>query len=202
MTRKLDPDGFDWRGWLIPGLALISVGLLAAVLIVAQNGPPADTTTFPSPTAGDDHEVATAQGTVSFRLEGGAIVVDLATASGSSELGRGPLAGLATAPPNDSATPTGIALFVMVCGSVDGAQPRRYVFGHLDTVASPEYAGPEAEGRGASDGLFLFAIRPDAPAGPIRITARDGSSVGLPSDSFARAFESGVRQSSGCNVLD
>jgi hypothetical protein len=55
-------------------------------------------------------------------------------------------------------------------------------------------------GHGASDGLFLFALLPDAPAAEVRIGEARGASVGFPADSFSRATTDGVRQPSGCFV--
>ncbi|MGH2406462.1 MAG: hypothetical protein ACRDF7_00095 [Candidatus Limnocylindrales bacterium] len=178
--------GSDRRGWLIWGALAFAVGLLVFTFM-PRNGPtPTPSRVVPSPSPGDEHEVLTDEGVVSFRLEGAEIVVRLAADGTTTELGRTML-------------PTGgTAMFVMVCGSRPAPEARRYVFGHMDSLG--DYIGPEAVGHEASDGLFLFALLPDAASGPVKLTASDGTGAGFGGDSFDRATKDGQLQPSGCFV--
>lgn len=200
--HERDLRGSERGGWLAPGAALLVAGGLLAFTLL-QRGDPAPTPSppAPSPSPADEHEVSTDEGIVSFRLEGDAIVVRLQTDAGTTEMGRATLPFIASAPPDGTPSPTGTAMFRMVCGSSNPQEARRYVFGHL-SAGDATYDGPEAVGRQASDGLFLFALLPGAPSGPIKVTARDRSSAGFGSGAFDRVIDEGVRQPSGCFVED
>jgi hypothetical protein len=193
-----DPDS-TWRGWLILGAGVLLVAVLAAFIFLPEGNPAPTAAVLPSPTLADEHAVPTDEGVVSFRLEGDALVVRLETASGTSELGRATLPYMTAASPSGTPGPTGSAMFVLVCGAPDSPGARRYVFGHIDS-SHGEYVGPEAVGHVATDGLFLFAILPDAAAGPISIKSKSGGG-GFPADIFSTIAEGGTVQPSGCVVL-
>ena len=196
-----DPQGSGWSGWIIPGAVLLLAAILLAFTLVPRGDPtPSPSSLVPSASPGDEHEVVTDEGVVSFRFEDGALVVRLKTDAGTTELGRSKLPFIGSAPPSGTPAPTGTAMFLMVCGPAGTPQARRYVFGHLDSGGDADYAGPEAVGHGASDGLFLFALVPDAPSGPVTVTAADGSSAGFGGDGFDRAASDGQKQPSGCYV--
>lgn len=94
-------------------------------------------------------------------------------------------------------------MFVLVCGPADGPESRRYVFGRLDAGPDITYAGPDAVGHGAADGLFLFALLPGAVGADAMIeidAGRTGGSVGVRGRSFSSAVAAGERQHSGCYV--
>jgi hypothetical protein len=197
-------DGTRWSGWLVPGAAL----LFAVALLVFTLGPrgepaasPSPRPTVATPVPADEHEVMTDEGIVSFDLAGDEIVISLTTRGTTTELGRATLPFIATAPPGGTPVPTGTSAFVMVCRPVGTPTVRRYVFGHFDAGASVSYSGPEAVGHGASDGLFLFALLPDAPSGPVTVTARNGVMAGFGPGAFDDATGDGQRQPSGCFVL-
>jgi hypothetical protein len=190
----------------VPGAALVGAAILLIVAVLPHAAPspsPSAAVATPTPTA--DHEVTTDEGVVSFRFEDGAIVIRLAESGTTRELGRATLPFLASAPPGGTVSPTGSAGFVMVCGPVDGPDSRRYVFGRLDPGSDISYTGPDAVGHGASDGLFLYALRPGSidPAAQIEVRRGDlGGSVGFSAGNFARAIAEGERQPSGCYVTD
>jgi hypothetical protein len=191
---KPEPKESTWRGWLVIGPSLVIAAALLIITLAPHDAPsPTPPGGSSTPTAADQHEVATDEGVVSFRFEDGAIVIRLARNGSTSELGRTPLASL-----------SGTALFAMVCGPADGPTSRRYFFGHVDSAHEAEYAGPEAVGHVASDGLFLFALLP-APAGsevPVEIqSGQNGPGGGFGPLIFARAIGEGQRQPSGCFVV-
>ncbi len=201
MTERRS-GGLDWGGWLIPAAALLVVAGLLVFTLMPRNGPAPSPSAAPSASPGDEHEVVTDEGVVSFRLENDAIVVRRKTETGTTELGRAHLPFMATAPPEGTRAPTGSAMFVMVCGPVGTPDARRYVFGHLDTGATAKYTGPEAVGHGASDGLFLFALVPGAASGPVMVAAKDGSGAGFGATAFDDAPSDGTKQPSGCFVIE
>jgi hypothetical protein len=144
-------QGFDWSGWALPGAALlIAAALLIFTLMPPSEPMPSPSSVLPSPSLGDEHEVVTDEGVVSFRFEGDEIVVRLATEGTTTELGRTDAPSIATAPPGGTHVPIGAAMFVMVCGAAEPPAARRYVFGHLDSGGDAVYEGPEAVGHGAS----------------------------------------------------
>jgi hypothetical protein len=98
---------------------------------------------------------------------------------------------------------TGTAMFVMVCGPADGPGSRRYFFGHVDVTRATEYSGPQALGRIAFDGLFLFALLPpsNGAQGPVQLLVGDEVIGSFRADIFARGVSDGERQPSGCFVL-
>ena len=193
--------GFDLRGWVVPGGALILAALLAVFALWPRTPPAPAPTAVPteSPSPADDHLVTTDEGAVSFRLESGAIVIRLETSSATTELGRAALPFFGSAAPSGTPAPTGAAMFAMVCGTAADPQAGRYVFGYLDG-AGAKYAGPKALGQVASDGLFLFAIVPGSPAAAITLKSKRGGG-GFPPDVFAQAPKDGTAQPSGCFVL-
>ena len=200
-TGDAEPEGSRWSGWLVPGAALLVAMALLIFTVMPRDAPtPSPSAPRPSPTPADEHEVVTDQGVVSFRFEGNEIVVRLATGGSTTELGRATLPFISSAPPSGTPAPAGTALFVMVCGPADGPGARRYVFGHLDAGLDARYAGPEAVGHGASDGLFLFALLPGATAGPGTVKAGRGE-AGFPADVFPSVATDGQKQPSGCFVL-
>lgn len=208
MTRD-ERAGPDWRGWVVPGAAL----LVAAVLLVLTAWPKsseqpagaANPSQGPSASPEDDHAVATDDGMVTFRFEDGAIVVRLESNGAVSELGRGPVLVEPAASTGSGASatvvPTGAAVFAMVCGEVQTPNWRRYVFGRVQGGDGARYSGPTAVGRVGSDGLFLFALSRDAKPAHIDVVAGDESRVGLPADVFERAAADGDRQASGCAIF-
>lgn len=199
MTEQPD-DGFDWGGWLLPGAALLVAAAALVFTLMPRDEQSPAASSPPSASARDEHEVVTDEGTVSFRLEDDAMVVRLATGTGTTELGRARLPFMTTPPPGGTRAPTGTAMFVMVCGPAGTPAARRYVLGHLDQGEAAEYSGPEAVGHGASDGLFLFALLPGAASGPVEVRASDGSSAGFGGDAFGDAATEGTPQPSGCFV--
>ena len=199
-------DGSRWAGWLIPGAGLLLVVALLVFTLMPRTEPtpspaPAAPTASPTAGTGDEHEVMTDEGIVSFRLDGAAIVIRLRTSTGTTELSRTVLPFIATAPPGGTSAPTGTAVFAMVCGPAGTPQARRYVFGHLDAASGVEYSGPQAVGHGASDGLFLYALVPGGASGPVDVQVKNGPAAGVPSDAFDSAASEGQRQSSGCFVV-
>jgi hypothetical protein len=197
-----DQHGFDWGGWAIPGAALlIAAALLIFTLMPPDGSGPGSSSGAPSPRFAEEHEVVTDEGIVSFRFEGDEIVVRLVTDGATTELGRTKAPFIATAPPGGTRTPTGTSMFIMVCGPAEPPAARRYVFGHLDSGGEAAYEGPEAVGHGTSDGLFLFALLPDAPSDDMTVTGSDRSSLSYPGDIFGRAASVGVEQPSGCFVV-
>lgn len=199
-------DGSRWRGWLVPGVALLLAAGLLIVVTWPRSGPTPSTAPSPATTQpSDDHAVATDQGIVSFRFEGDAIVVRLTGAERTTELGRATVTAVATAAPGGTASPMGTAVFAMLCGPADGPDSRRYVFGHTDAGSSVAYSGPQAVGQGAADGLFLFALLP----GPVDSTATievragpRGPGGGFQASVFSQAASEGQGQPSGCYVVE
>lgn len=195
-------DGSGWSGWLLPGAIL----LIAAVLLIYTLMPRAEPTPSPSiatPAAspGDEHEVVTDEGVVSFRFDGKAIIVRLQTDAGTTELTHTDLPFIATAPPSGTPAPTGTSIYAMVCGPVGTPEARRYVFGFLDEATKVEYSGPQAVGHTASDGLFLYALVPGVPSGAIMVQVKNGPGGGYPGDVFDQAASEGKKQPSGCYVV-
>jgi hypothetical protein len=164
MGRDAAFRGPRWSGWLLPGALLAIAAVVLVATLASQVSPVVEPSLEPSPTPGDEHEVATDEGVVSFRYDGASIVVRLAKDGTTAELVRVDLPFMASAPPGGTETPTGTALFAMVCDRAAGPNARRYVFGRFDDASEVEYSGPDAIGKGASDGLFLFG----APAGSDR----------------------------------
>jgi hypothetical protein len=201
MAREFGGGESHLTGWLLPGALLALAAVLLVVTLALQGGPAASPSAEPSPTPGDEHEIATDNGIVSFRYDGASIVIRLATDSTTIELGRVDLLFMASAPPGGTPMPAGTSLFAMVCNPAAGPGASRYVFGRFDDALDLEYTGPDAVGRGASDGLFLFALLP----GPIdhedriELEGRDGSG-GFPASIFERAPDIGRLQPSGCYV--
>lgn len=197
-------DGFDRLGWLLPGAALLLVGGLLVLTLVPRTESPSPSlvpsASVPSASAGDEHEVVTDSGVVSFRIEDDAIVVRLRTDAGTTELGRADLPFSSSAPPNETRSPSGTSAFLLVCGAV-GPEARRYFFGHLDVAGTVNYSGPDAVGHAASDGLFLYALVPGAAAGPAEIKANQRPIVGFGRGAFDDASVDGAKQPSGCFVL-
>ncbi len=191
----------DWGAWLLPGVGLV-VAAAAVLFTLWPRTEQGAAVASPTASAGveDEHQVTTDEGVVSFTLENASIVVRVATPAATTELGRATLPFWASAPPDGTPIPTGSALFIMVCGQPDAPDVRRYVFGHLDTAETVQYAGPDAVGHGTSDDLFLFALQPGVEPGPIRIRTSDGAGVGVPADAFDSATSDGARQPSGCFV--
>jgi hypothetical protein len=194
--------GRDWGGWLIPAAALLVAAGLLVFTLMPRNEPAPRPSPVPSASPGDEHEVVTDEGVVSFQLENDAIVVRLKAETGTTELGRAHLPFMATAPPGGTRAPTGTAMFVMACGPVGTPDARRYVFGHLDTGGTAKYTGPEAVGHGASDGLFLFALVPGAASGPVSVMAGTRSRAGFGATAFDDAPNDGTKQPSGCFVIE
>jgi hypothetical protein len=193
----------EWSGWLIPGAALAFAVALLVFTLLPRGDPvasPSPRPSLPTPLPSDEHEVVTDEGVVSFRLEGNQIVVRLNSDGTASELGRAMLPFFEQAS-GETPAPTGTSAFVMVCPPAGSPVGRRYVFGHLDAGADISYSGPEAVGHGASDGLFLFALLPDEPSGPVTVTARQGEEAGFGPAAFEDAGSDGQPQPSGCFVL-
>jgi hypothetical protein len=182
-------------GWILSGAA---VAIVVAVLLVTQlpHGGPAGTgPSASSPPSLGEHQVATDQGIVSFDIENDVFVIRLTAAGVTTELGR------------TSTVVQGASGFAMVCGPADGPDSHRYVFGFLEEGRAIQYTGPSAVGQGTADGAFLFAIQPGSigtqeliKVGPPKDAG--GGSVGFPGNAFATAISSGVRQASGCYILD
>ncbi len=193
-------DGFDWRGWLLPGAALLVAGGLLVFTLVPRGEPAPGPSSAPGGSPGNEHEVATDEGVVSFGVEDDAIVVRLRTAAGTVELGRADLPFMSSAPPNGTRAPAGTAAFAMVCGAVGTPEERRYVFGRMDTAGAVDYSGPEAVGHAASDGLFLYALVPGAASGPVEVKSSEGPSAGFGGSAFDDAASDGTKQPSGCFV--
>lgn len=192
-----------WTGWLLPGAGLV-VAVVIVVWTFVSTQPPATVPLNVSPSpAGDEHEVATDGGRYWFGLDGADLVVRRLTHAAAIELGRVAVFALASIAPGESPRPQGTGMYVMVCPSGDG-MPQRFVFGYLDTTRSIEYSGPEADGQGASDGLFLFVIRPAADAGRVEVTGKGPNQpmAGMGDKAFAEAASEGTRQDSGCFVLE
>ena len=203
-----DRDGFDWSGWAIPGAAmLVALGLFIVAiapwtwLTPGPTATPTPSGAQPGEGTGDEHEVVTDEGIVSFRLEGDEIVIRLTVDGATTELGRTTLSFFATGAPGGTPTLTGASMFVLTCEGANGSDARRYVYGHLGAGGDPGYEGPAATGHGASDGMFLFALLPGATPGPVTVTGPDRSSVGYGADVFARASSIGREQPSGCYVV-
>jgi hypothetical protein len=182
-------------GWIVPGAV---AAIVAAVLLVTQlpHGSSAGASPSASPVPSlNEHQVATDRGIVSFDIASGVFVIRLTAAGATTELGR------------TSTVVQGSSGFAMVCGPADGPNSHRYVFGFLEEGRAIQYTGPSAVGQGTADGAFLFAVRPGSlgtqefiTVGPPNDAA--GGSVGFPGNAFATAIASGVRQASGCYILD
>jgi hypothetical protein len=201
MGREAEGWESHLTGWLLPGALLALAAALLVGTLAVQGGPAASPSAKPSATPGDEHEVATDEGIVSFRYDGASIVIRLTTDGTSVELGRVDLLFMASAPPGGTPTPSGTSLFAMVCDPAAGSEATRYVFGRFDDALDLEYTGPDAVGRGTSDGLFLFALLsgPVDPEDRIELEGRDGSG-GFPASIFERARDIGRLQPSGCYV--
>lgn len=192
--------------WLVTAAIVVIAG--AALVISRQSTSTAGAVPSPSPSpALSAFEVATDHGVVSFHLESGAIVVRLKSGGTTTELGR------------TTTSTEGSAGFAMVCGPADGPTSHRYVFGNLGLGAPIIYQGPPADGQGAPDGTFLFALRPGTigttgtivsqpghPALMVQVELGSGPGlhnlVGFPGDTWVSAIATGQRQSSGCYILN
>lgn len=191
--------------WLVAAAIVLVAG---AALVISQQPNTAGAGPSPSPSpALSAHQVATDQGIVSFAIEDGAIVVRLEAGGTTTELGR------------TSTSANATSGFAMVCGPADGPDSHRYVFGNLGIGDPIIYQGPPADGQGAPDGTFLFALRPGTigttgtiqsqpghPALMVEVELVSGSRVrslvGFPGGAWADAISTGQRQTSGCFVLD
>jgi hypothetical protein len=196
-----------WRGWLVPGVALV---IAAAVLIVAVVFAPGSTrpAASASPNAGgspsaspeaDEHTVVTADETLEFQQVGATIEVRR-LAGASPGLIATLQAGLDVPPSGQTPAASTTSFFVILCGT-DPNTARRYIVGHIDGKLPLTYLGPAAVGHGTTDGLFLYALNV-GPIGfndPIRIKTDDGLGlVGLGGGTFEQATTEGVKQPSGC----
>jgi hypothetical protein len=179
------------------GLVIVAIALLLLPGLLSPKPAP---TPAPSPTLLDPHVVVTPNGTLVFAFEDGAIVVRRTVDAVTTELGRAALPG-PMLPAATDAPVNGSASFLMVCPAPGGGAQDRFVFGHLD--GSPiTYTGPTADGQGAPDGFFLFALRPGeiSDALQIRIEVVGHGMVGAPGSEFRFAASDGVLQPSGCRV--
>ena len=192
--------------WLGAAAIVLVFGAAFVVSRPSTNTGGAGPSPSPSP-ALSAHQVATDQGIVSFAIENGSIVIRLEADGTTTELGR-------------TSTPLGDSSgYAMVCGPADGPASHRYVFGTLGVGAPIVYQGPPADGQGAPDGTFLFALRPGTIGAIGTIQSQPGFSdlmvevelgngpgvhnaVGFPGSTWATAIASGQRQASGCFVLD
>jgi hypothetical protein len=192
-------DSSGDRPWgyflILGGLALVAIGLLVipGILSPTPGSQPRPTRTP------DPHLVVTEGGTIEFGLERNAIVIRRTTAGVTTELGRTVLPDEMM--PFASGDPlNGSAGFAMVCPSTTGSGSDRFVFGHIDGTGIT-YRGPKADGQGAPDGLFLFALRPGEVGDSVLATVESSSgSVGVSGRSFGLATSEGKLQPSGCHV--
>ncbi len=204
-------SGPPW-GYIVTLGALVIVAIVLLV-VPGMLAPKPAPTAGPSPTAGptsaplDPHVVLTPGGTLVFGLEDGSIVIRRTVGAATTELGRAALPA-AMLPTATDAPINGSASYVMVCPSSNGQGQDRFVFGHLDLGQGITYAGPPADGQGAPDGLFLFALRPGdiSDSQQIRIQSSSGrvgvpgNEVGIPGAAFGPAASEGVLQPSGCRI--
>lgn len=194
-----------WRGWLIPAIAIFVAAAVVGFAVVtspheaAIASPSASAAVAVSASPGDDHLVVADDGTIEFRQEGADLVIRRMGTGSTVELAR-ISAGLEQPSPGQTPVSSSSSFYVMVCDP-DGSTPRRYVFGHMTGSLPLAYAGPDAVGHGARDGLFLFELKPGPidPQQRITIKTADGGGlVGLGGGTFDLAQSEGTKQPSGC----
>lgn len=194
-SKSADPP---W-GYILTlgGVAIVAVALLVLPGLLFSKPAPSPA---PSPAPLDPHVVVTPNGTLVFAFEDGAIVIRRTVEAVPTELGRAALPG-PMLPAATDAPVNGSAGFLMVCPAPGGGAQDRFVFGHLDG-APIAYTGPTADGQGAPDGFFLFALRPGeiSDAQQIRVEVVGQGMVGLPGSELGFAASDGVLQPSGCRV--
>ncbi len=179
------------------GLAIVAVALLVVPGMLAPK-PASNAAASPEPL--DPHVVVTPDGTLTFGLEDGAIVIRRTVDQVTTELGRATLPASMLPAATDEPV-NGSAMFVMLCPLSNEQSQGRFVFGHLDGPVIT-YDGPTADGQAALDGLFLFALRPGviSDSQQIHIESSAHNSVGSSGNSFGLAASGGALQPSGCRV--
>jgi hypothetical protein len=194
-----------WRGWLVPGGALIVAAVIVIVAVVSaaqSTAPTPSTAPSASPSnasGGDEHTVVTADETVTVRQVGGAIEVERVAGVAPGVLARIE-ANLEVPASGQTPVASSTSFYVIACGT-DPNTERRYIVGHMEGRLPLKYQGPPAVGHGAADGLFLYAldVGPVDPLAPVRIQGNDGSGmVGLGGATFDQARTEGTKQPSGC----
>jgi hypothetical protein len=198
----------SWRGWLIPGFALVIAAVVIVLALRSTPVPGPQTSSAPSEseapshTAADDHILVTPDETLEFRQEGSSLVVRRLSGGQPTELARIG-ANLESPKPGQTPATSTTSFYVIVCGAETG-NPMRYIVGHLTGRLPFTYQGPPAVGQGASDGLFLYRldVGPINDQDPIRIQTADKLGlVGLGGGTFKEAVSDGAKQPSGCWVL-
>ena len=196
-----------WRGWLIPGAAMVIALALVSFTIISSprpspSAPRSSSVAAASPSLLDEHVVVADDDTLEIRLDGSDLVVKRTSGGSTIELARISTT-LQDPSPGETPTTSVSSFWVMVCNTA-GPSPRRYVFGHIDGRLPLSYVGPDAVGHGAADGLFLFELKAGAIGDQERIvieTADKNGLVGLGGGTFAAAEMKGTKQPSGCFTL-